>query len=154
MASLDGARWRIGSASGEKINGREKVSQEFVTLAVVIVGAIIVLLLRRSSEIRLPTRPANQPAIDRESVEVEAHEDRIPITHPMIRRAAEKALARGGEVAKYIVREDGQLYFSFRAIADLSERQRAVDVVTKIQAGQDAEMSEVTWLVRRIFREE
>lgn len=130
------------------------MSQEFATLAVVIVGAIVVLLLRRSSEIRLPARPVLQPAIDREIVEVQAHEDRIPITHPIIRRAAERALARGGEVAKYIVREDGQLYFSFGAIADPSERQRAVDVVTKIQAGQEAEMSEVTWLVRRIFKEE
>jgi len=77
----------------------------------------------------------------------------VLVTHPLIRRAAEQALRKGNEAAKYIVKKGNEIYFSFDALGDAGERQRAVDLMTRIQADQSADMTELMWFVRRVFKE-
>src|SRR5262245_45261700 len=42
----------------------------------------------------------------------------VRIEHPLVRRAAEAALRKGGPMTKYIVGDGDQIYFNFDAISD------------------------------------
>ena len=80
---------------------------------------------------------------------------RVAITHPMIRRAAERALKQGGETAKYVCREGDTIYLTFDALPDPAQRQRAIEMLRKIQdADEDAGdigVAELLALLRQMF---
>jgi hypothetical protein len=75
----------------------------------------------------------------------------VLITMPMVRRAAEAALERGGEEAKYIVRDGDQLYFSFDRISDPAQRRAAYEMMRRLQAGEDVNIIETLTMIRQIF---
>jgi hypothetical protein len=77
----------------------------------------------------------------------------VPIEHPLVRRSAEQALARGGAVTTYIVRQDEQLYFDFSSIADPEQRQQAYDLMRRFNAGQDVELPAMIKLVNQLFKQ-
>jgi hypothetical protein len=126
------------------------MSPEFIVSFVVIVAAgIAIFFLRKRSELPAPKRPPNEPSTG----PVEGATDRILITHPLIRRAAEKALADGGKAARYITRDANGIYFSFQNIEDPVERAKAVEMIKGIEKGGEHNMNitDVVQLVRRLF---
>ena len=76
----------------------------------------------------------------------------VPIEHPLVRRSAEQALARGGAFTKYIVRQGNQLYFDFSQIADPDQRRQAYDLMRRFNAGQDVDFAAMMQLIQRLFR--
>jgi hypothetical protein len=76
----------------------------------------------------------------------------VPITHQMIRRAAEQALERGAPAARYIVRSGDQVYFDFSRIEDPAQRQEAYELMRRFNAGEDIDLSAMIAMVNRIFR--
>ncbi|HET8562825.1 MAG TPA: hypothetical protein VFM35_03015 [Candidatus Binatia bacterium] len=78
-------------------------------------------------------------------------EDRVVITHPLIRRAAEKALADGGKGAKYIVRDGDRIYFAFGRIEDPVQRKNAVELIKSIQDSGQVNITEFIQFVRRVL---
>jgi hypothetical protein len=74
----------------------------------------------------------------------------VPIENPMVRRAAESALQRGG-AARYIVRDGDRLYFAFDQIADPAQRQAAYDLMRRFNAGEDVDIRAMMQLVRQMF---
>jgi hypothetical protein len=75
---------------------------------------------------------------------------RVPVTHPMIRQAAESALAQGGVLARSFVREGAMIYATFEGIPDPAEREAALDILLRVQSGEEVEMEEALWLIRRL----
>jgi hypothetical protein len=78
---------------------------------------------------------------------------RVPIENPMVRRAAESALERGGSAARYIVREGQQLYFVFDQISDPAQRQAAYDLMRRFNAGEDVDIRAMLKLSRQMFEQ-
>jgi hypothetical protein len=78
----------------------------------------------------------------------------VLIEHPMVRRAAEDALRRGGPMTRYIVRDGDQVYFSFDQIDDPVQRQAAYDLMRRFQAGQDVDLRAMMRLIGKISKGE
>jgi hypothetical protein len=79
----------------------------------------------------------------------------VPITHPLIRRAAESALRQGGSTARAIVRQGDMLYFSFAHIADPTDRKAAYTLAREL-AGDEAaqvDLAAAMHLIRRLFKD-
>lgn len=115
-------------------------------------AAILFFILRRMSEIKGPRAPAvgeSFPTV-RPSTPFQPA-DRILITHPLIRRAAERALAAGGDKAKYIERDGERIYFNLGRIEDPEQRKNAVALLKGIQEGGGVDMVQVVQLIRRLF---
>jgi hypothetical protein len=79
--------------------------------------------------------------------------DLVPITHQLVRQAAERALERGGPVTRYIVRQGKDVYFDFSQIDDPAQRQEAYELMRRFNAGQDVDISAMVKMVRRLFDE-
>jgi hypothetical protein len=75
----------------------------------------------------------------------------VAITHPMVRRATERALERGGSAANYLVRDGEQVCFDFSRIQDPAQRQEAYDLMRRFNAGQDVDLNTMIKLINRIF---
>lgn len=95
---------------------------------------------QRPSEPTVPIEPAEQPS------------GLVPIEHPLVRRSAEQALARGGAVTQYIVRQGQQLYFDFSPIADPDQRRQAYELMRRFNAGQDVDLPAMMRLIQRLFQ--
>ena len=76
----------------------------------------------------------------------------VLIEHPLVRRSAEQALARGGTITRYIVRQGEQVYFDFSQIADPAQRQEAYDLMRRFNAGQDVDIAAMLKMVNRLFK--
>lgn len=74
------------------------------------------------------------------------------IDHPLMRRAAEESLARGGNAAKYIIRDGDLLYFSFDMIKDPAQRQAAYDLMRRFQAGEQIDMLAMLKTMGQVFK--
>jgi hypothetical protein len=77
----------------------------------------------------------------------------VPIEHPLVRRSAEQALARGGAVTRYITRQGDQLYFDFSPIADPEQRRQAYDLMRRFNAGQDVDLPAMMRMVNQLFKQ-
>jgi hypothetical protein len=120
-----------------------------VLIPALLLAVGLFFLLRRWSELPAPQRP--QTDMPRPAA-TEASPDTILITHPMIRRAALKALEDGGDTAaKYIQKRGDQIYFTLSAIKDPIERRKALDTIRGIQEGEDVGIAEAIQLLRRLF---
>ncbi len=128
----------------------EMSPQLFVPL-VIVAAAIVIFVLRRLSEVKAPKRPAPTVVSAYQEAAPLQDEDRVLITHPLIRRAAERALAKGGENAKFIDRDGDRIYFSFGRIEDPIQRRNAVELIKNIQNGGQVGVAEVIQLIRRLF---
>src|SRR5262249_15187765 len=64
----------------------------------------------------------------------------VLIEHPIVRRAAEQALQRGGPMTRYIVRDGERIYFSFDQVSDPAQRQAAYQLMRRAQAGEDVDL--------------
>jgi hypothetical protein len=95
---------------------------------------------QRQSEMPAPIEPPGQDGV------------LVPIEHPLVRRAAEQALARGGSFASYITRQGDQLYFDFSQIADPDQRREAYDLMRRFNAGQDVGLPAMMGLIQRLFQ--
>lgn len=130
------------------------MSQELIISILIIAGAIVFFLFRRWSELPAPKLPPSQPVTEEQVAQVDkSRADLVPITHSLIRMAAERALLKGGEAAKYVVRDGDNIYLSFDRIEDPVQRQKAVDLITSIQAKQDVDMTELMQLLSRMLKE-
>ena len=128
------------------------MSQEIIIPLLIIAGAIVFFLFRRWSELPAPKLPPSEPATGEQAPQVDkSRADLVLITHSLIRMAAERALAKGGEAAKFVVKEGDNIYLSFDRIEDPAQRQKAVDLITSIQAKQDVDMTELMQLLRRML---
>jgi hypothetical protein len=76
----------------------------------------------------------------------------VPIENPMVRRAAEQARQRGSPMAKYVVCQDDQLYFSFDAISDPVERQEAYKLMRQFHAGQNVDIRALVALINKLSK--
>jgi hypothetical protein len=146
----------------------------WLLLAVTAAAAVLAVLGRRFTEIRdapppawSPPAPPPQVGAAPEPVEVTGWRQgegepagslpaqpneggRVPVTHPMIRQAAESAMARGGALARSFVREGAMIYATFEGIPDPAEREAALDILMRVQSGEEVEMEEAVWLIRRL----
>lgn len=127
------------------------MNQDLIILILIIAGAVVFFLLRRSSEMPASKQPTSEPMTGWPSPQTENRTDLVLITHPLIRKAAERVWDKGGEAAKYVARDGDNIYLSFDRIEDPVQRQKALDLITSIQAGQDVDMSEFMQLVRRML---
>jgi hypothetical protein len=128
-----------------------EISPQLFSPLLIAAAAIAILVLRRLSEVK----PPKMPVLSEVSLHQEApalHDaDRVLITHPLIRRAAERALAAGGESAKYVERDGDRIYFNFGRIEDPVQRKNAVELIKNIQSGGQVDMVQVVQLIRRLF---
>jgi hypothetical protein len=129
------------------------MSQEIAILILIIAGVIVFAFLRRSTELPTPKAPSSESVTGAQTLPAEDRADLVLITHPVILRAAERVLTKGGEAAKYVTKDGDRIYFSFDRIEDPVQRRRALDLIKGIQTGQDVNISEVLQLVRRMFNE-
>lgn len=77
----------------------------------------------------------------------------ILITHPLVRRAAEKALADPAAAPQYIVRMGDQIYLVLDGIEDPEERRRAHEILSQFQDGGETvegSLPEFLRLIRRL----
>ncbi len=79
-----------------------------------------------------------------------ADTDLVLITNPLIRQVAEQALQRGGNVARAIVRQGDQLYFSFAHISDPAQRRAAYDLLRRIEAGEQVDLRKALSVIRQM----
>lgn len=89
-------------------------------------------------------RPAGAPA-----------EGLVPVTHPLVKRAVEQALDRGGSAyATYFLRDGDQVFLAAYRIADPGERANAVRVFQSLNDGDltDVHFSELFALIQRLGR--
>lgn len=128
-----------------------EVSPQLLVPVVIVAAAIVIFVLRRLSEVKAPKRPAPTEVSAHQEAPPLQDEDRVLITHPLIRRAAERALAKGGEGAKYIDQDGDRIYFTFSRIEDPIQRKNAVELIKNIQNGGQVNMVEVIQLIRRVF---
>jgi hypothetical protein len=119
-----------------------------------LIGAavIAVFVLRRLTEVKGPKRPEPAATSPHQDAPPLQGADRVLITHPLIRRAAERALAKGGESAKYIYRDGDRIYFNFGRIEDPGERKNAVALIRGIQDGGQVDVIQLIKLIRRVFK--
>lgn len=118
-----------------------------LTIAILIVAVVLIWRSRSESIIRIPvagpSAPGSSPgpgvATELEAVPGDQGE-LVPIQHPLVRRSAEQALKKGGPMTRYIVQQGDQLFFTFEAIADPAERQRAYDLMRRFNAGDDIDL--------------
>jgi len=75
----------------------------------------------------------------------------VPITHPMVRRAAEQALQRGEAAARYIVRQGDGLAFDFSQISDPAQRRQAYTIMRRFADGENVDIGAMMQLVRQLF---
>jgi hypothetical protein len=131
--------------------------------AAVVLAFLLITWTRRSADVR-PSMPSSAsydaPAASPASrvgtaPPLRGEEGRVAITHPLIRKAALRALDRGGDVTKFVHREGDTLYLSFDALPDPVQRRRALDMVRKIQDsdadGDGMDVTEMLKLLRQMF---
>lgn len=75
----------------------------------------------------------------------------VPIQHPLVRRSAERALARGGPPARYIVQQGNDLFFDFSQIADPAKRQQAYELMQRFNSGGNIDLRATMTLIRELF---
>jgi hypothetical protein len=76
----------------------------------------------------------------------------VLIQQPLVRRAAEQALRRGGPMTKYIVQQGDQIYFSFDRIDDPAQRQEAYELMRSFQAGENVDLRAIMRLINQISK--
>jgi hypothetical protein len=128
-----------------------ELSPQILVPVVIVAAAIVIFVLRRMSEVAAPKRPAPSEMSAHEEAPPLQDEDRVLITHPLIRRAAERALAQGGGRAKFIDRDGDGIYFNFGRIEDPVQRKNAVELIRSIPNGGQVDMVQVIQLIRRLF---
>jgi hypothetical protein len=75
----------------------------------------------------------------------------VPIEHPMVRRAAEQALERGGPSARYVIRQGDQIAFDFSQISDPLQRRQAYALMRRFADGQDVDIRAMIQVMRQMF---
>jgi len=75
----------------------------------------------------------------------------VPITHPLVRRAAEQALQRGDATARYIVRQGDQLAFDFSQISDPTQRRQAYTIMRRFADGDNVDIRAMMQVIRQLF---
>jgi hypothetical protein len=75
----------------------------------------------------------------------------VPITHPLVRRAAEQALQRGDAAARYIVRQGDQLTFDFSQISDPAQRRQAYTIMRRFADGENIDIRVMMQVMRQLF---
>ncbi|HEY2988262.1 MAG TPA: hypothetical protein VGL11_11095 [Candidatus Binatia bacterium] len=129
-----------------------ELSPQLLVPLVIVAAAIAIFILRRLSEVRGPKRPVpGEMSTHQDAAPLLQGENRVLITHPLMRRAAERALAQGGESAKYIDRDGDRIYFNFGRIEDPVQRKNAVELIKGIQSGGQVDVVQVIRLIRRLF---
>ena len=111
----------------------------------------MIFVLRRLGEVKGPKRPAPAETSLHQDAPPLQDGDRVLIAHPLIRRAAERALAKGGAAAKFIDRDGDRIYFTFSRIEDPIQRKNAVELIKNIQSGGQVDMVQVIRFIRRVF---
>jgi len=99
-----------------------------------------------------PTRPAESPGSGSDGTALfQTVGSRIEITHPMIRKAAARALQKGSGKDRFLVKAGDQIYLSLDGFTDPAERQRAEDIIARLESGAgDVGMDDLMWLGHRI----
>jgi hypothetical protein len=75
----------------------------------------------------------------------------VPITHPLVRRAAEQALQRGDAAARYIVRQGDGLAFDFSQIGDPAQRRQAYTMMRRFADGENVDIRGMMQVIRQLF---
>lgn len=128
-----------------------EMSPEILVPILIVAGAIVIFIVRRWSEEAPMKRPAPSEVSAHQEAPALQDADRLLIAHPLIRRAAERALSHGGEGAKFIERDGDRIYFNFGRIEDPVQRQNAVELIRNIQDGGKIEVTEAIQIIRRLF---
>ena len=94
---------------------------------------------------------ADQPAAGAPLDEPEPASWLVPITHPLMRRAAEQGLQRGDAMARYVVRQGDQLAFDFSQISDPVQRRQAYTMMRRFADGENVDIGPMMQLMRQLF---
>lgn len=125
-----------------------------VLVVLVVVGWLGLQVVRqRRDAVQSTPRPSPQPPLPPQFVREPADlvgGTRVLISHPLVRRTAERAAAQGN---KYVARDGDHVYFVLDEIADEEERRRAHDILSRSLAGDaqgdtDLDMQDVLWVAR------
>ncbi|MCL4848263.1 MAG: hypothetical protein KJ066_17110 [Acidobacteria bacterium] len=132
-----------------------------LTLVGLVVAALLIFLyLRRRGEARPApppqlahdqrpaAAPPPSPSVDPSAALTGYRQVRI--THPLVQKAARRAASSGTAAAKMVVTDGREMYFSLDAIGDDAERRRAHELLTRFQAGEEADLAEVMALLGRL----
>lgn len=129
-------------------------------VGLVVVALLVVLYLRRRSEVRptSPPRPVQaqgpaplqppSPSLD-PSAALTGYR-RVRITHPLVQKAARRAASSRTDATKLVVTDGRDMYLTLDAISDEAERRRAYELLTRFQAGEEADLNEAVALLRRL----
>lgn len=128
----------------------------------VAVAALLAWRGRSETVIRVPAGPSAPgaseggsaepaPAIDAaQAADLAQRGLLVPVTHPMVLRAAEQALRKGGPMTKYVARHEGQVYLTFEALPDPEERARAYELFRRFNAGEELDVGEMLRVIAKI----
>lgn len=125
-----------------------------VLVGLVVIGWLVLQVVRQRRDAAQSAMPPSHPAhlppqFVREPSELVGG-TRVLITHPLVRRAAERAAAQGN---RYVARDGDNLYFALDEIADEEERRRAYDILSRsLSEGPEGDagldMQDVLWVAR------
>lgn len=125
-----------------------------VLVGLVVIGWLVLQVVRqRRDATQSSARPSAQaplpPQFEREPSELVGG-TRVLISHPLVRRAAERAAAQGN---RYVARDGDHLYFALDQIADKQERRRAHDILSRSltdapEGDADLDVQDVLWVAR------
>ncbi len=125
-----------------------------VLVGLVVTGWLVLQVIRQrrdaASSSPRPTSPAPlPPQFVREPSDL-VGTTRVLISHPLMRRTAERAAAKGN---KYVARDGDNVYFVLDAIEDEDERRRACDILSRsVSEGSEGDagpdVQDVLWVAR------
>jgi len=132
-------------------------------LGVVLVAILVLLVLANRNQPRAPKIPRQwedqpkppspfetTPQAPQPTAMEPPPGNRVRISHPMVRRAAERAVEAQDEIAQFFAFEGDELYFMLDAIPDPDERRRAYHALAQMENEGDGDLPELLWLIRRI----
>jgi hypothetical protein len=125
-----------------------------VLVGLVVTGWLVLQVIRqRRDAAPSPPRPSSlaplPPQFVREPADLVGG-TRVLISHPLVRRAAERAAAQGN---RYIALDGDNLYFLLDAIDDDDERRRAHDILSRSlsddpEGHADLDVQDLLWVAR------
>jgi hypothetical protein len=74
----------------------------------------------------------------------------VEVTHPLVMRSMEQALARGGPMTRYVVRYQEKLWMTFEPLPEPQERALAYDLFRRWNAGEEFDMKTMLAIIGKI----
>ncbi len=122
--------------------------------ALVVIGVVVAWRSRNETVLQIPTAPP-QPIVAStytlpELAALAETGKLVEVTNPLVLRSMEKALERGGPMARYIVRYQGALWITFEPLPDQQEREQAYELFRRFNTGEELDIRALMKVIRKI----